>query len=114
MAGSNDDFAHCLNLLRAADRDRYLACLLVPQAHRDAFAAIYAFNAEVARVRDVVRDPLPGEVRLQWWRDLANGRPYGSAEANPVAAALSATIERYGLPREHLRQLHRGAHLRPL
>ena len=99
MAAGDDDFAHCLNLLREMDRDRYLACLLVPEAHRGAFAAIYAFNAEVARVRDVVRNPLPGEVRLQWWRDLADGRPHGSAEANPVAAALSATIERYGLPR---------------
>ena len=99
MADGDADFAHCLNLLRETDRDRYLACLLVPEAHRGAFAAIYAFNAEIARVRDVVRDPLPGEVRLQWWRDLANGRPYGSAEANPVAAALTATIERYGLPR---------------
>ncbi len=99
MAASDADFDHCLNLLRETDRDRYLACLLVPEAHRGAFAAIYAFNAEVARVRDAVREPLPGEVRLQWWRDLANGTPYGSPEANPVAAALGATIERYGLPR---------------
>lgn len=99
MADGDDHFAHCLNLLRETDRDRYLACLLVPEAHRGAFAAIYAFNAEIARVRDVVRDPLPGEVRLQWWRDLANGTPHGSADANPVAAALTATIERYDLPR---------------
>ncbi len=98
MADS-DDFAYCLDVLRRTDRDRYLACLLVPEAHRDAFAALYAFNAEIARVRDVVRDPLPGEVRLQWWRDLAGGTPHGAAGSNPVAAALTATIERYDLPR---------------
>ncbi|HET7412429.1 MAG TPA: phytoene/squalene synthase family protein, partial [Pararhizobium sp.] len=93
-------FAQCLDMLRETDRDRYLACLLVPESHRGAFAALYAFNAEVARIRDVIREPMPGEVRLQWWRDLVNGTPYGGANASPVAAALAETIETYKLPRE--------------
>lgn len=95
-----DHFAQCLNMLRETDRDRYLACLLVPDACRGAFTALYAFNAEVARIRDVIRDPMPGEVRLQWWRDLVNGTPYGGANASPVAAALTETIENYKLPRD--------------
>ncbi|MBC2885023.1 phytoene/squalene synthase family protein [Ochrobactrum sp. CM-21-5] len=95
----NENEAHCLALLREGDRDRYLSVLYAPQDKRGALAALYAFNAEVARIRDLVHEPLPGEVRLQWWRDLINGEARGSAEGHPVAAALIAAIEKYELPR---------------
>lgn len=95
----NQNEAHCLALLREADRDRYLSVLYAPEDKRGGLAALYAFNAEVARIRDLVHEPLPGEVRLQWWRDLINGEAWGSAEAHPVAAALVETINKYELPR---------------
>ncbi|MBJ6131736.1 phytoene/squalene synthase family protein [Ochrobactrum sp. Q0168] len=95
----NQNEAHCLALLREADRDRYLSVLYAPEEKRGCLAALYAFNAEVARIRDLVHEPLPGEVRLQWWRDLINGEARGSAEAHPVAAALVETINKYELPR---------------
>lgn len=97
-----DNETICLEMLRDSDRDRYLACLLSPQAHRPALAALYAFNAELARIRDVVREPLPGEVRLQYWRDLLEGRDHGATAANPVAAALLGAIDTYKLPRAPL------------
>lgn len=84
--------------LRDTDRDRYLACLLTPAGKRDPVAALYAFNAEIARIRDLVREPLPGEVRLQYWRDLLAGAAHGSTEANPIAAALLETIRQHQLP----------------
>lgn len=84
--------------LRDSDRDRYLASLLTPAAQRGAVAALYAFNAEIARIRDVVREPLPGEVRLQYWRDLLEGAAHGSTEANPIAAALLEAIRIHRLP----------------
>ncbi|CUX46116.1 MULTISPECIES: phytoene/squalene synthase family protein [Agrobacterium] len=89
----------CLATLRDTDRDRYLACLLSPADKRNALAALYAFNAEIARIRDSVRDALPGEVRMQWWRDLIDGNPHGDSQSHPVAAALLTTIEQYRLPR---------------
>lgn len=89
----------CLATLRDTDRDRYLACLLSPADRRAPLAALYAFNAEIARIRDSVRDALPGEVRMQWWRDLLDGNPHGDSQSHPVAAALLTTIERYRLPR---------------
>lgn len=95
----NQNEAHCLALLREADRDRYLSVLYAPEDTRGALAALYAFNAEIARIRDLVHEPLPGEVRLQWWRDLIGGQAHGSAEAHPVAAALVDAIDRYDLPR---------------
>lgn len=92
----------CLATLRETDRDRYLACLLSPEDKRGALAALYAFNAEIARVRDVVREPLPGEIRLQWWRDLLEGNAAGDSTGNPVAAGLFEAIETYRLPRQTL------------
>lgn len=89
----------CLATLRDTDRDRYLACLLSPADKRNSLAALYAFNAEIARIRDSVREALPGEVRMQWWRDLLEGNAHGDSLSHPVAAALLTVIEQYRLPR---------------
>lgn len=97
---SNQDI--CLQTLRDTDRDRYLACLLAPEDKRRPLAALYAFHAELARIRDLVHEPLPGEVRLQYWRDLLEGQSHGSTEANPLAAELLQAIEGHRLPRATL------------
>lgn len=88
----------CLSALRETDRDRYLACLLSPPEKQAGLAALYAFSAELARVRELVREPLPGEIRLQYWRDFLSGQGHGDAQANPLAVGLMETIERYHLP----------------
>ena len=100
-----DAFAHCAEVVRTADHDRYLAALFAPAEHRDALLALYAFNAEVARVRDVAREPMPGEIRLQWWREVVFGERSGEAAANPVAAAFLAAVQRYNLAVEPLNAL---------
>ncbi len=98
-------YEHCLSSLRDWDRDRYLACLLMPAARRGAVASLYAFNAEIARVRDVVRDPMPGEIRLQWWRDVLESSEHQDARANPLAQALVQTIRTHHLPVSSLMNL---------
>jgi 15-cis-phytoene synthase len=100
-----DAFAYCAELVRKADRDRFLASLFAPAEHRDTLAALYAFNVEVTRVREVAREALPGEIRLQWWTDVLGGERAGEAGANPVAAALLTTIERHRLPADKLNEL---------
>ena len=95
-------FAHCEALVRAADRDRFLATLFAPRERRGALFALYAFNVEIARVREVVRDPVAGEIRLQWWSDVLAGDGRGEIEAHPVASALRASVARYGLPPKRL------------
>lgn len=96
------DFDHAADVVRQYDRDRYLSALLVDEPQRAGLMALFAFSAEIARVRDSVSEPLPGEVRLQWWRDLLNGTEHGTAAANPVAHSLLQTIETYKLPRPSL------------
>src|SRR4051794_29410710 len=93
-----DAFDHCEALVREADRDRFLATLFAPQKFRRALFALYAFHGEIARVRDLAREPMPGEIRLQWWRDAFAGAGHGDVRANPVASALLDTIVRYRLP----------------
>src|ERR1700722_15384556 len=92
-----DAFAYCAELVRTADRDRFLSALFAPAEHREALHALYAFNVEVARVREDAREPLPGEIRLQWWSEVLRGERAGEASANPVASALLTVMERYGL-----------------
>jgi phytoene synthase len=100
-----DVFAHCEGLVRAADRDRFLTTLFAPAEHRGALAALYAFNLEIARIREVVHQPAAGEIRLQWWSDVLDGAGRGETAAHPVAAALLASITRYRLPHERLKAL---------
>ncbi len=97
-----DAFAHCAALVRSADKDRFLSALFAPAALRPALHALYAFDVEIAHVRQRVREPLAGEIRLQWWSDVLAGHGAGDVLSNPVAAALLATMARHHLPVEML------------
>lgn len=88
-----------MELVQAADRDRYLAALYAPEDRRADLLALYAFNAEISGIRDRVSQALPGEIRLQWWRDVIAAND-ASGAGHPVAEALLAAIERRSLPRE--------------
>jgi phytoene synthase len=79
--------------------------LFAPTGTRPHLFALYAFNLEIARVREIVHEPLAGEIRMQWWADAIAGKDAGDASANPVAAALGATIARYRLPAATLTDL---------
>ncbi|MFZ2100637.1 MAG: squalene/phytoene synthase family protein, partial [Oricola sp.] len=96
---------HCLDLLREGDRERYLTVLYAPEEKRAALAALYAFNLETARIRDLVSEPLPGEIRLQWWREVVSGEREGEGRAHPVVAALLHAADEYRLPRIALANL---------
>jgi phytoene synthase len=100
-----DAFSYCAELVRKADRDRFIGSLFAPPQHRNALYALYAFNTEVARVRDLAREVMPGEIRLQWWREVLQGERGGEARASPVAAAVLYTAEKYRLPIDEMLEL---------
>ena len=105
-AESNTDSAgFCAELVRSHDFPRYASTLFMPAAPRRALLALYAFNVEISRVRDQVSQPLPGEVRLQWWTDMLAGAGHGGVEGNPVAAELLLAIRSFRLPVERLSHL---------
>jgi phytoene synthase len=103
-AGDNTDSVEfCAQLVRAHDFTRYASTLFMPATQRRALLAIYAFNVEISRVREQVSQPLPGEIRLQWWTDMLAGSGHG--EGNPVAAELKLAIQNWPLPVERLSRL---------
>ena len=97
-----DAFRHCENLVRERDKDRFLATLFAPADKRRDLFALYAFDTEIASVQSKVREPLAGEVRLQYWHDLIAG---GEAGANPTGQALLEVTRRRALPSEALLDL---------
>ena len=97
-----EPFAYCSDYLRETDRDRYLATLFAPADRREVLFALYAFAAEIDRVRDLARETMPGEIRLQWWREVILGERAGEAAANPVAAAVTEILARFDFVREPL------------
>jgi NADH dehydrogenase [ubiquinone] 1 alpha subcomplex assembly factor 6 len=79
-------------LVRRHDRDRYQTALF----------ALYAFNYEIARVREIVSEPMLGQIRLQWWREVVDAGFAGApARRHDVAEPLAAVIREVAPTREH-------------
>lgn len=78
--------------VRRADPDRYFASLFAPAPRRPYLHALYAFNHEVARVAESVREPMLGAIRLEWWRETAEGAAKGDPRPHDVAHGLAALL----------------------
>jgi NADH dehydrogenase [ubiquinone] 1 alpha subcomplex assembly factor 6 len=93
-------------LLRRHDRDRFQTALFAPAERREALLALYAFNYEIARVRETVREPMLGQIRLQWWREVVATAFAGEPpRRHLVAVPLTAAIRGCGLTRAHFDRL---------
>jgi 15-cis-phytoene synthase len=103
--GNKDSAGFCADLVRSHDFVRYASTLFVPAVVRRGLLALYAFNIEISRVHEQVSQPLPGEMRLQWWTDMLTGAGHGGIEGNPVAAELLLAIRDHDLPVERLSRL---------
>ena len=93
-------------MVRSHDRDRFQTALFAPAADREALFALYAFNYEIARVRESVREAMLGQIRLQWWReaiDTAYGG--GAVRRHEIAEAVTAAIRGGNLSREYFDRL---------
>ncbi len=93
-------------LLRRYDRDRFQTALFAPAERREALLALYAFNYEIARVRETVSEPMLGQIRLQWWREVVAAAFAGEPPRHHlVAVPLTAAIHGCGLTRAHFDRL---------
>lgn len=86
--------------MREEDKDRFLATLFAPERYRDALLALYAFDLEIGRVSHLVKEPMAGEIRLQWWHDVISGTAH--AAGSPVATALIEAMREFNLPEDSL------------
>ena len=100
---SADD--HCRILVRTHDKDRFLATLFAPEAAQPHLFALFAFNLEVARIRNLVSEPHIGLIRQQWWHDTLDGIYSGAVVNHPAAEALTRAITAGKLPKEPLKNL---------
>ncbi|MDY0028784.1 MAG: squalene/phytoene synthase family protein [Pseudobdellovibrionaceae bacterium] len=89
---------HLYTALKELDADRAFLSLFTPMSVRAAIQTLDLWNAEISRIREEVREPHMGMIRLQWWRDeicrICEG---GRSVVHPVLAFLSDIIPAYGL-----------------
>ncbi|MBV9550516.1 MAG: squalene/phytoene synthase family protein [Alphaproteobacteria bacterium] len=76
--------------VRAADPDRYFSTLFAPAPLRPHLFALYAFNHEVARIAETVREPMLGAIRLEWWRETVAQAAHGAPRNHDVARGLAS------------------------
>jgi phytoene synthase len=74
---------------RTGDYDRFLTTLFAPPQKREALCALIAFNLEIARIRDAVREPMLGHIRLQWWREAFTEAKAGKPRRHDVLEGLT-------------------------
>lgn len=86
--------------VRRFDADRFFTALFAPAEHREDVLTLYAFNSEIARIRETVTETTLGAIRLQWWRETLT-EIYNSEKfspPHPTAQALAMVIRRHNLP----------------
>lgn len=99
------DAAYCRDQVMRYDRDRFRTVLFAPARYRDDLCALYAFNLEVAKIRETVSEPMLGAMRLQWWRETLDAAYRGEPRRHAVAAPLAGLIGARGLTRTHFDRL---------
>lgn len=83
----------CAELVQRGDPDRFLAAMAAPLEARAVLFPLYAFNLEVARAPWVASEPMIAEMRLQFWRDVAEEIGQGATpRAHEVVEPLTAAI----------------------
>jgi phytoene synthase len=97
---------YVLDIVRGADRERFLGALFAPEPQRSGLLSLLAFDHELARTRSVTREPMLARIRLEWWREaVAEAAGAGKPRAQPIVESLSETVRRHGLQREALVRL---------
>lgn len=91
---------YCAKQVKQHDYDRFMVTLFAPAEIREDLFALYAFNHEVAKIREAVSEPMLGEIRLQWWRESIDGIYEDNPRNHEVVLPLSATIKRSGIAKD--------------
>lgn len=98
--------SYCGALVRDRDPDRFLIALMMPQAAREDLFALFAFNHEIAKTREVVSETRLGLIRLQWWRDqIDNIYRGGEVPEHEVLQPLARAIVEHTLTQEYFERL---------
>ena len=88
------------NQVKKYDYDRFLITLFAQADLREDLFALYAFNHEVAKIREAVSEPMLGEIRLQWWREAIEGIIEQKPRNHEVVLPLNDTFHKHELSSE--------------
>lgn len=99
------ELSYCAAQVRDFDNDRFLASLFADEAVREDLFALYAFNLELSKIREMVSEPMIGRMRLQFWRDAMPGIAVGNPPAHAVATPLAVIAARGRLPAQAMMTL---------
>ena len=91
--------------LAEVDPDRIRAAQLASSEDRRALTILYAFHAELAKVPELVSEPMLGAIRYQWWRDAIAEIYEGEVRRHEVATPLATLVRERGLARFWLDRL---------
>lgn len=101
-----NNLSYCAKIVKDRDPDRFLLTMLMPAQFHEDMLALFAFNYEIAKTREVVNETVLGQMRLQWWREELDKVYSGKAHAqNETLSALKAAIESRALPQDHFEML---------
>ena len=89
-----------IETLKKADPDRYRTAMFAGASLRPKLLTLYAFHYELAKVPELVSEPMLGAIRYQWWRDCVDeiytDKPVRRHE---VATPLSEVLRGSDVPR---------------
>jgi len=98
-----------LDGLKSVDPDRYRASLFADKATREKLQLLYAIHWELAKVPELVSEPMIGAIRYQWWRDavteIYTGKPVRKHE---ITTPLTKLFLDHDMPRFWVDQLIDG------
>lgn len=85
--------------LSVLDPEHRLALAYASAKNRVAFAALFQFDRVLASAVSAASEPILGQIRLSWWREMIEAaRP--SAAADPLAATLGAIATDHSIAAE--------------
>ena len=98
-----------LEQLKAADPDRCRAAMFADKTTRERLLLLYAFHYELAKVPELVSEPMIGAIRYQWWRDAIAEIYEGKAvRQHEITTPLAKLVKDCDIPRFWLDKLIDG------
>lgn len=101
-----NDLSFCALEVKNNDYYRYICCLFTPEILRMRLFILYAFNNEIAKIKELTSEPMTALIRLTWWREaideIYSNKPPRKHE---VVKSLHELVKTTDLPRAFLDQI---------
>jgi len=89
-----------LTTLKSVDPDRYRSALFADTPVRARLLLLYAFHYELAKVPELVSDPMIGAIRYQWWREAIDEIYTGkTVRKHEIVSPLAKMFRTSNMPR---------------